>query len=295
MNILIIGASGFLGYKAYEILSRKYKDERKIIGTYSNHAVDKLLPLDITKQSSFDELKKRLKQMNAMPQVVIHTAAISDVDYCELHPADADLINVQGTMNVIKNFDCKIIYISTDFVFEGNRGHYSEDDKPNPINYYAKSKFEGERVVQKHCKDYIIARVAVLYGHSMNEKKFVNWTIEQLKNNKPIRVVTDQIVTPTLIDDIVNALDVLINQNAKGIFHVAGSETISRYDMAVAVALAFNLDKKLITAVPSSEFKQPAKRPKNTSLNINKIRNLGIKMSSFKEGIIRLKEQLEKK
>jgi len=294
MNILIIGASGFLGNKAYEIFSAKYRGERKVIGTYSNHAVDNLFQLDITKQSSFDELKKKLKQMNAMPDVIIHTAAISDVDYCELHPSDADRINVQGTMNVIKNFDCKIIYLSTDYVFDGNKGHYSEEDKPNPINYYAKSKLDGEKAVQKHCKNHIIARVAILYGHSMNEKKFVNWTIEQLQNKRSIRVVTDQIVTPTFIDDIVYALDTLINNDAKGIFHVAGSQAISRYDMAVETAYAFGFDKKLITPVNSSEFKQPAQRPKNTSLNINKMRNLGIKMSSFKEGIIKLKEQLGK-
>ncbi len=321
MNILIIGASGFLGKKIYDRL--KENQGNKLIGTYSSDRDGKIrelgdnkdfqdfLKFDISEESSVDKLDKEvMKRFGKKPDFVIHCAAMTDVDYCELHQEEANLVNANGTESLAKHFKQGFIYISTDFVFDGEKGDYSEKDIPKPPNYYALTKYLGEKAVRENCDDYMIVRVAVLYGASSNKKKFTNWAVDQLKAKNQIRVVTDQICTPTLIEDIASGLERLITirkdegskkekkyaSNKTGennIFHVAGSQKLSRYDMALEIADTFGFDRKLITPIKTSDLNQVAKRPKDSSLKIDKIKKLGIKMSSFQEGIRKVKEQME--
>ena len=321
MNILITGASGFLGKKIYDKL--KENQSNRLVGTYSSDRDGKIrelrdnrdfqdfLKFDISEESSVDKLDKEvMKRFGKKPDFVIHCAAMTDVDYCELHKEEAHLINAKGTESLAKHFKQGFIYISTDFVFDGEKGNYSEKDLPKPPNHYALTKYLGEKAVQENCDDYMILRVAVLYGASSNKKKFTNWAVDQLKGKNTIRVVTDQICTPTLIDDIASGLKRLIiikkgdeskkekkyANNKRGepnIFHVAGSQKLSRYDMALEIADTFGFDRKLIIPIKSSDLNQVAKRPKDSSLDISKIKKLGIKMSSFQEGIRKVKEQME--
>lgn len=327
MNILITGASGFLGKKIYDKL--KEAQDNRLIATYSSDRDGKIselregnnkdsqdfLKFDMSEESSVGKLDKEvMERFGKKPDFVIHCAAMTDVDYCELHQEEAHLVNAKGTENLAKHFKQGFIYISTDFVFDGEIGNYSEKDTPKPPNYYALTKYLGEKAVQENCNDYMIVRVAVLYGASSNKKKFTNWAVDQLKAKNQIRVVTDQICTPTLIDDIASGLEKLIaihkqekqdqfrkdkshaesrKEKEHNIFHVAGSQRLSRYDMALEIADTFGFDRKLITPVTSSDFKQVARRPKDSSLDTGKIKKLGIKMSSFQEGIRKVKEQME--
>ena len=289
MSIIIIGASGFLGGKLYSTF-KKLQPKKDIIGTYMNKSIDGMMPLDITDESSFNKL---LEKLPSPAELVIHTAALSNVDYCELHQEEAWKINVLGTQNVTKKFGCPIIFVSTDFVFNGKRGNYSEDDTPNPINHYARTKLEGEKIIRENCPKHIIIRVAVLYGKSDVKKNFISWVIKELGAGRSISVVTDQVVSPTLIDDIALGMHTLVKKKKQGTFHLCGSQALSRYEMALSIAEAFDLDNELITPIISSELRQAAKRPADSSMSIKKIERLGIKMSSFHDGIRRMKEQMK--
>lgn len=277
MKILTTGSNGFLGTKLMSILSKKFN----VIG------IDR--ESDITKNEVIDKIK-RIK-----PDIIIHAAAYTDVDECEIEKEKCYDVNVNGTKNIIeaaKLINAKIIYISTDFVFDGKKGNYKEEDTLNPINYYSKTKFEAEELVKKN-SNYLIIRSAVLYGYNNKNDNFnfVEWVIENLKGDNKIKIVNDQINSPTLIDDICYSIIKLINQT--GIFNVAGSESISRYDFALKIAEVFNLNKNLIEPVTSEELNQRAVRPKNLSLDISKITSLGIEMSNIEEGLLKMKKQIK--
>lgn len=284
-KILIIGASGLLGSKIYEKFSERYK----VIGTYSKNKDNKLYPYDITKKdlTIFKEIK---------PGVVVHAAGITKLDPCETNKEKAYKVNVEGTENIIKGCklnNSKIVYFSTDFVFDGKKGNYKEEDSTNPLSYYAKTKLKSEELVKNSGLDYIIARVAVLYGAKQNNK-LVSWCINQLKNQEYVTLIADHIRTPTLVDDVAEALNVLIQKNKTGLYHVAGSEKLSAFSMGVRIAEVFNFDKKYLKPITSHRFKQIAPRPRDSSLNIEKLQKEGIKMLSFVEGLKKIKEQNER-
>jgi|SRR3989338_750161 len=277
MKILITGSNGFLGKKIMDILSKKFD----VVG------IDR--ESDITKKEAINKIKE------IKPDIIIHTAAYTNVDKCEIEQNLCYDINVNGTKNIVeaaKLINAKLIHISTDFVFDGTKENYNEKDIPNPINYYSKTKYDAEEIIKKN-PDHIILRSSVLYGYNdeNDNPNFFKWVFENLKNNKKIRVVNDQINNATLIDDICYAIIKLINQ--KGIFNAVGSEPISRYDFALKIAETFNFNKDLIEEITSEELNQKAIRPKNTSLDISKITSLGIKMSSIEEGLLKIKRQIK--
>jgi len=283
-KILVIGASGLLGSKLFEKLSEDFM----IVGTYSKNRSGGLYYYDMTDMTSkiFDEVK---------PDIVIHAAGMTNVDSCEKNKEKAYKINVEGTKNIIygcKLNESKLIYISTDFLFDGRKGNYDEMDKPNPLNYYARTKLKAENLIRDSGLDYIIARVAALYGARDNEK-FVNWCINQLRKEEYITLVADHTKTPTFVDDIAEALRVLIMKNKQGTYNIAGSESISPFSMGVKIAEVFGFDKKYLKPITSHRFVQKAQRPKNTSLNIGKLEKEGIQMSGFAEGLKKMKEQMK--
>lgn len=283
-KILIIGASGLLGSKIYEKFSKDYK----IIGTYSKNKEKNLYHYDITKKdlTIFKEIK---------PEIVMHTAGLTKLDSCETNKEEAYKVNVEGTENIIQGCKLnksKLIYFSTDFVFDGKKGNYKEEDVTNPLSYYAKTKLEAEEMVKNSGLDYIIARVAVLYGAKQNNK-IVSWCIDQLKSEEYVTLIADHMRTPTLVDDIAEALNILIMKNKTGIYHIAGSEKLSAFSMGVRIAEIFNFDKKYLKPITSHRFKQKAPRPRDSSLNIEKLQKEGIKMSNFVEGLKKIKEQMK--
>ncbi len=283
MKIFTIGGSGLVGSRITEVLKDKYE--------FSDLSVSS--GVDITKPESLAGIKSDLEH-----SIVILLAAKSDVDGCE---KDKDLgdsgaawkINVGGVQNIVdscRSAKKKLIYISTDFVFDGSTNaeyRYTETDKPNPINWYGETKYRGEEIVKNSGLDFIIARIAYPYRKEFVAKKdFVRAIIERLKNSQPVAAVTDHIFSPTYIDDIAIVLDKLIETNSTGIFHVTGSQSLSPYEAAVLIAGKFGLDKFLITKTTRAEyFEEKAPRPFNVAMNNGKIKKLGINMKMFEEGL----------
>ena len=292
-KLLIIGASGLLGSKLYETCSENYE----IHGTYNAHKPQfkNMHQLDVAKRDAvfrlFDEVK---------PDLVADTHAVSNVDYCELHQEEAWRTNVEGTKNVAeacKTNGCKLIFISTDYVYDGTKATpYSEKDKPHPINYYGKTKLIAERVIEALDLDYIIARTAVLFGISKSHDKtpFPTWVVEQLKANKEVKVVIDQYNNPTLTDSLADALIALYEKNKSGLFNIAGKNTINRYEFAKVVANEFGLNEKFIKPITTAELNQPAKRPQKVALNVSKAEKAtGMQTLGLKEAIRIFKNQLK--
>lgn len=275
-KILIIGASGLLGSAFLKKFSEKYET----YGTYCNNKFDKGLYYDFTKNDL--SIFKKIK-----PNIVIHSGGITDVDLCEIKKELAYSVNVEGTKNIIEGCrlnDSKLIYISTDFVFDGEKGNYKEDDIPNPINHYAKTKLESENLIKNSGLKYLIIRVSFLYDTKDN-KKFIHFVINKLKNNEEVNAIVDHIRTPTLVEDIAYTLEALIRKNRTGIYHVSGSEVLSNYETALKIADVFNFNKKLVKPIYAKDFKQTALRPRNTSLNTEKLKKENIVMSNLTEGL----------
>jgi dTDP-4-dehydrorhamnose reductase len=289
-KVLVIGASGLLGSRAMEI----GKDAYQMFGTYNIHPLkgENFFPLDVTKRQDVFRLVEKIK-----PDLVIDTHALHNVDYCETHPEEAWLVNVEGTKNVAeasKRIGAKYIFISTDYVFDGKKLEYTEKDKPNPLNYYAKTKWAAELILEALDINYIVARTSVLYGKGgMGKLNFVLWLIDKLKKGEAVNIVTDQHNNPTLADNLVEFLFRLFELDAEGIFHITGKDCISRYDFSKLVARTFNLNSKLIAPIITPQLSQIAKRPEKVSMNTNKVERVtGMKPLGVEESLRILKKQL---
>lgn len=290
MKIIGTGLSGLVGSRIVELLSSSYEFED----------ISRKTGTDIT-----DADAVRSKIGNSDAPIVLHLAAYTNVDGAEEQKdlgesSDPWKINVVGTQNVVKAAEAtakKLIYVSTDFVFDGENTPekgYTEKDSPNPINWYAKTKYEGEKVIQNSLVPWIIMRIAYPYRASFEKNDFFRAIKKRLEEKKPIAGVSDHKFCPTFIDDIANALDVLIKNNSTGIYHVTGSQALSPYEAALKIAEAFNLDRKLITQTTREEyFKDKALRPFDLSMNNDKINSLGISLKSFEKGLEEIKIQLK--
>jgi len=249
--------------------------------------------IDLTRRQ---EVRKVVDEFE--PDVIVHTAAVTDVDLCEKERGLAWQVNVGAVENLsyaAKLTGAKIIHLSTDYVFDGKSGPYNELDRPNPISYYGRTKLASENLLLTSGVQNAIIRTMVLYGLGLNVKSnFALWLYNNLKDGKPIRVVDDQIGNPTLADDLAYAILKIIELERTGVYHIAGSDMISRYDFALALARVFNFNKKLITPVKSSTFIQPAPRPLKSGLIILKAQTeLDVKMSGVEHGLTVLKNQLD--
>jgi dTDP-4-dehydrorhamnose reductase len=227
---------------------------------------------------------------------VIHTASETNVDRCEKEKEHAWKTNVEGTRNIAlacQEVNAKLAYISTDYVFDGEKGNYSEDEETNPINYYGLTKLESEKQVAQHCQDYIVLRTSVLYGWHPWKQNFVTWTIDQLRKGKEIAVVDDQLSSPTLADNLAEMSLEASLKNLTGVYHASGSERINRYDVARKIADIFDLDSNLIKPIRMSQLiNWVARRPRDSSLNTGKIRSrLSAKPLNVTEGLQRMKEE----
>lgn len=304
-KILVTGLTGLLGSRLNELLGDAYEFE-EISRSAGVNILDKAAVLD--------------KITSSEAQIVLHMAAKTNVDGCEedknrdkeiLEFTDlqkqeeawakeqtAWAVNVFGTQNIVEacqKSNKKIIYISTDFVFDGKKRTYSEEDETNPINWYAKTKCEGEKLIQSSGLNYIIARIAYPYRALFERSDLVRALMAKLEKSEKIIMVTDHVMVPTFIDDIVNALDVLIKLEQQGIFHVVGSQAINPYDSAVAIAKTFDFDETLIYKTTRREyFAGKAPRPFCLHLKNDKIGKLGIEMSTFDKGLMEIKNQRER-
>jgi dTDP-4-dehydrorhamnose reductase len=298
VRILITGANGLLGQKLVRLFSTD--PTYKIIAASLNPvrfdtSTDNpdFHQLDITKP---DEVFNLINETT--PEIIIHTAAITQVDDCELDPETCWKTNVDGTRNIAvaaRENGAFLIHLSTDFVFDGIKGPYFEIDTPNPISKYGESKLESEDIVQSLMEDYAIVRTVLVYGYlpEMTRSNIVLWVKNNLEKGEEIRVVTDQLRTPTLVEDLAIGCKLIADKRACGIFHISGKDLLSPYDMAIKTARYFQLDEGLIHRANAANFTQPAKRPPRTGFIIDKARDLlGYEPRSFEEGLALMKEQM---
>jgi len=255
MKILVTGAKGMLGQDLCPVLE---DEDYEIVETSIEN-------LDIT---NINQVEKILSEEN--PDIVIHCASYTNVDLAETEKTSAEKINVKGTENIAKycgNNNITLIYISTDYVFDGGKpSPYLPEDKPNPINYYGKTKFEGELAVQKYCEKYYIIRTSWLYGH--HGKNFVETMISLSKNNE-VNVVDDQIGCPTWTMDLCEAILNLIEETPPfGIYHICGSGNTSWYEFAKEIYKQLKLNVNL-KPCKTKDFPRPAKRPSFSAMENN--------------------------
>lgn len=296
MRILVTGSNGLLGQKLVELISTQ--PDCYLIAT----AKSKLIPtltkgefrhLDITNKAEVDGVISTTK-----PDVVIHTAAMTQVDQCELEKEKCWLANVTAVEHVVRACEknnTHLVHLSTDFIFDGTHGPLDENEKPNPLSYYGESKLAGEFVVQESKVNWAILRTVLVYGvtKDMSRSNIVLWVKKNLEEKKSINVVNDQWRTPTLAEDLAQGCFLAAKKKAKGIYNVSGDEMMTPYDIAIATAHFFKLDKSLIKQTDSTKFTQPAKRPPKTGFIIDKAKKeLGYQPHSFVEGLTILKEQL---
>jgi dTDP-4-dehydrorhamnose reductase len=238
------------------------------------------------------------EQDKAKDQEILGFKNEQDKEKAWLKTGTAWAVNVFGTQNIInacKRADKKIVYISTDFVFNGQKKSYTEEDTPDPLSWYAITKYEGEKLIQNCGLEYIIARLAYPYRAFFERSDFVRGLIDKLKRNEKLSMVTDHVMVPTFVDDIVNALDVLIETGQAGIFHVVGSQTVTPFEAALKIAREFDLDESLISKTSRREyFFGKAPRPFCLNLKNDKIGKLGIEMCTFDKGLKEIKNQMEK-
>lgn len=288
MKIPIIGTglSGMVGTRVIELLRDDFEFTDLSLAT----------GVDI---ADIDQVMSYLESNDA--KIILHMAAKTDVDGCEDdkilgEEGAAWRVNVEGTHNIAqaaRKLNKRVIYISTDFVFDGTKDSYTEEDEPNPVNWYGYTKYEGENAVKKAHISYSIVRLAYPYRANFPLKlDFVRRIIEKGKKGEKIFGLTDHIFTPTFIDDIASALHILFTRDVNGIFHVVGSQSLTPYDAEKKILQEFGLHATLESTVRRDFFKDRAFRPFKLSLKNDKIRNLGLAMRSFEEGLLEMKRQM---
>ena len=291
MKVLITGANGLLGQYLVKLLLRK---KYTVIATgrgasrlpLEGHTRYKYYSLDITEDQSLHDVIATVK-----PECIIHAAAMTQVDDCEIKKEEAFKINVSGTLKLMgfaEEYSQHFIFISTDFVFDGKKGNYTEDELTEPISWYGFTKMQAEQFVH-HCKiPSTIVRTCLVYGNSIpgGRRNIITWVKDQLEKKERIKVVDDQWRTPTWAGDLANGISLVIEKKALGIFHISGKDLLTPYQMALKTADFFSLDKSLIERVNATTFTQPALRPPKTGFVIEKARmKLGYEPLSFAEGL----------
>lgn len=290
-RILVIGANGFTGRRIVNDLSRS---GRYTVTACSLH--DDIVPgsgnyrfirADIRRPEEQDALFEE-----ADPQAVINASALSVPDYCEMHHEEADRMNTDAVRLLAERCEAhaaRLIHLSTDFVFNGAATRlYTEEDTPGPVNYYGITKLKGERQVSGACSSYAIARVAVVYGTALpgQHGNILQLIADRLRENREIRVVSDQWRTPTYVGDVSQGIERLIDHPGNGLYHICGPECLTIADIAYRVADILGLDSSLILPVTTLQMEEATPRPRFSGLSIEKAcRELGYRPHTLEEGI----------
>jgi dTDP-4-dehydrorhamnose reductase len=304
MKILITGSNGLLGQK----LVYKLREKNNIDLIATARGENRLVKQDGYQYESLDiTIEKNVQQVFAkfLPDVIINTAAMTNVDACETDREGALAMNTTSVTYQIKalehlmqehqNYHPHFIHLSTDFIFDGRHGPLDESEKPNPLSYYAETKLWAEEIVMASKLHWAIARTVLVYGivDNMSRSNIVLWVKSSLEQGKTINVVDDQFRTPTLAEDLADGCILIAEKKASGIYNISGKDFYSILDLARTVADYYGLDKNLIKPSKSADIKQPAKRPPITGFIIDKAKNdLGYNPHSFVEGIKILEDQI---
>lgn len=296
-KVVITGSNGLLGQTLVNLLLED-KENYQVIGfsrgkNRSGREDFEYVSIDITNEK---ELKLKLKSYK--PDVVVNTAAMTNVDACENDKEGCDKLNVD-VVQYLKEYseesNSHLIHISTDFIFDGENGPYKETDKPNPLSYYGESKLKSEEILTKSNIEYTTLRTILVYGKvfDMTRNNIVLWVRQMLSEGKEITIVDDQFRMPTYVEDLAMACKISIDKKARGIFNISSNELLSIYEIAQQVADVFQLDKSLIKPISTATLNQTAPRPPKTGFDLTKTNlELGFYPQSFKKDLQRFKEKL---
>jgi dTDP-4-dehydrorhamnose reductase len=279
--IVVTGCDGLLGNSLLPVIRERYTVvgmDQRIGSSKTSESV----ALDLSQEAAIRSI------VDVSPSVVIHAAAQTNVDRCEIDRGLATRANVDSTRNVAKACDmakAKLVLLSTDYVFDGVKGGYIESDPPNPLNFYGMTKLEAERIAATSPNSLII-RSSVLYGWNPNKPNFVTWLLERLGDRKEAHVADDQFNSPTFAGNLALAIREALERNVKGVLHLAGSERISRFDFARKTAEKFNLNAGLLVPVKMKKLNWIAKRPRDSSLVVERAeKELAVELFGVDRGL----------
>lgn len=297
MIVLVTGSNGLLGQKIIEQLKNK---DNKIIATSkgsnrnSNNNSFIYEDLDITNKDQLSRVFNKYK-----PEVVFNTAAMTNVDLCELEKDLCKKVNVKAVeylADICFDLDAHLIHISTDFIFDGNDGPYNEDDVACPLSYYGQSKLDSENILKSHKCKWTILRTIVLFGVAKNLTKsnIVLWAKEQLENSKVINIIDDEFRAPTLADDLAYACIYSAKNKVFGVYHTSGKDIMSIYEIVERVAQYYGNSTANLKKISTAKLNQKAVRPTKTGFILDKsINELGYKPHSFEECLDIIDQQLK--
>ena len=266
LKFLVTGSAGLIGQQVVKDLSKS----NQVFSCYNESKPEygDSVKMDLKNYEMISSVLTEIK-----PDVVIHLGAMTGVDICEKEKTSASEINTKATEIIAKEcskLNSFLVYVSTDYVFDGNFGMYKEDDVANPLGFYGKSKLEGEKAVQNFSTNWCIARTSTPFGLHPTKKSFPMWVIENLQKQKQIDVLIDQFTSPTYIPNLSRMLIEISERRITGIIHVAGASKISRYQMASMVSDKLNLDGTLLKQISMNKMKWVAQRPKDSSLDVSR-------------------------
>ncbi len=295
-KILVTGSNGLLGQKLCSLIEAN--GEFELVATARGENRNSFLKspyfsLDTTDRNAVETIIQKTN-----PDIVINTAAMTNVDGCEDDKEGCWKANVDAVAYLVKaceKINAFFIHISTDFIFDGTTGPYKEDDEPNPLSYYGESKLASEKIVQSSHIDWAIARTVLVYGKNPGVKRsnIILWVKNSLEEGKNINVVNDQWRMPTLAEDLAMGCYLIAKKRATGVFNISGADMLTPYDIAIKTADFFKLDKSLIAETDGSKFQQKAKRPAKTGFILDKAREtLNYRPHTFEEGLEILSKQL---
>ena len=274
VRVLITGSNGLLGQKlVHDCLERKLSFFGVSSGENRNPDCpsENYRSLDLTQHDGVESF------LNQEPFThIIHTAAMTNVDACELNPSHCYEVNhlaSQRLFEIAKNKSIHFTLLSTDFIFDGKQGNYSETDVPHPLSVYGKSKWLAEQdLVRSEYNNWAIARTIIVYGkgHQLNKSNIFSWLIQELSQGKEVSLITDHFRAPTWAVDLSKGCLSIVENNAKGIYHMCGPETLSIFDIGIRVARYLGVSEQLIKPIDSTILNQPARRPPRTGFNLTK-------------------------
>ncbi|OQX92113.1 MAG: hypothetical protein B6D58_04600 [candidate division Zixibacteria bacterium 4484_95] len=278
-RVLVTGAAGLLGQYLVNFLrsvEAVHKDISILAVDKANNPFESSFELDYLQADliSFDSIKSTID--NFKPDFIFNCAAYTDVDGCEKNKQLADALNVRLVKNLLEIHSFKkIIHFSTDYVFNGLNGPYSEEDDTDPVGYYGLTKLQSERLLQNSRRYFLIIRTNVLYGTGKNVRpNFITWMIDNLRKNKNLQIITDQFNNPTYAGNLAQAAIEAAQTDYTGVLHIAGADYLSRYQIALKTAVHFNLNSELIEPIRTQKLGQEARRPLFGGLKIDKAKNL---------------------
>ena len=268
---LVIGASGLVGQALMRQLSNA---SGRIIGTYVTQPRGGLITLDMTDAAALRSCMDAVK-----PRVIYLSAALTHVDYCEDHPDEAFKQNAQGPRLVAEEaarIGAKLVFYSTEYVFDGTAGPYDEEAKPNPLSVYGRSKLDGEHAIREILRDALIVRTTVVYGWDMLslKKNFAMQVYERVKSGQEMTIPEDQIGNPTLAEYLAECSIALVERNVGGVVNVVGKDLVARTDFTRALVKLFGGDMSRVTPITTASMKQKAARPLKGGLRTEKLARL---------------------